>query len=307
MRRKDNTGMKIRTTRYIIKEGIVNAYRNKLMSLASISIVTASLVIFGLFLLITINLGQNLEDLEDQPALRAYCNHELDDTQVIQVEQAIKQNSKIDSYTISTKKDAFEKVKTMLGDNVNVLEGMDESFLPVSFNIRLKNPHESKGIVLELKAIQGVDKVVYPQEVIETISKISHWVRIVSGVLIAVLLVVSMFIISNTIKLTVFARRKEINIMKYIGATDWFIRWPFIVEGIIIGFIGAAAAFVIVSYGYNALGNKISEDLLFSSISFIKFVKIKDVAFHILSLYAIIGSSVGIIGSVISIRKHLHV
>lgn len=299
--------MKIRTTRYIIKEGMLNTYRNKLMSLASISIVTASLVIFGMFLLITINLGQNLKGLEEQPELRAFCGYELDDTQVQQVEQAVKQSSRVESYTVITKQDAFSKVKTMLENNASILEGMDESFLPVSFNIKLKDSRESKAAAEELRAIQGINKVVYPQEVIETISKISYWVRLISVGVIAILLIVAMFIISNTIKLTVFARRKEISIMKYIGATDWFIRWPFIIEGILIGFIGALLAFVFVSYGYSAIGEKINSDLLYSSINFIKFVNMKDIGFEVMVLYAIIGSSVGAIGSVISIRKYLHV
>lgn len=299
--------MKIRTSRYIIKEGILNAYRNKLMSLASIGIVTASLVIFGMFLMITINLGQNLKGLEDQPELRAFCEHTLDDTQIQQLEQAIKNNPKVESYIVITRQEAFNKVKMMLENNASVLEGMDDSFLPVSFNIKLKDPQESKAAAEELRALQGMNKVVYPQEVIETISKVSYWIRIISIVVIAVLLIVSMFIISNTIKLTVFARRKEINIMKYIGATDWFIRWPFIIEGVIIGFFGAILAFMLVSYGYGAIGNKISNDLAYSGINFIKFVKIQDIRFEIVSLYAIIGSSVGAIGSVISIRKYLHV
>ncbi|MCX7710192.1 MAG: permease-like cell division protein FtsX [Clostridia bacterium] len=299
--------MKIRTTKYIIKEGFINAYRNKLMSLASISIVAASLVIFGMFLLITINLGQNLKGLEEQPELEVFCDHELDDAQVQTVEQAIKDNTKIQGYTKVTRQDAFDKVKKMLENNASVLEGMDESFLPVSFKIKLNKPQESKQAVEELRSIKGVEKVTYPQQVIETISKLSYWLRLISVIVIAILLIVAMFIISNTIKLTVFARRKEINIMKYIGATDWFIRWPFVIEGIIIGFLGAVVAFVVISYGYSAIGDKVNSDLIYSGISFIKFVKMREIGFEIISLYAIIGSSVGAIGSVMSIRKYLHV
>ena len=286
---------------------MLNAYRNKLMSLASISIVAASLVIFGIFLLITINLGQNIKGLEEQPELRAFCDYELDDSQVSQVEEAIKNNGKIQQYTKITKQEAFEKVKQMLEDNASILEGMDASFLPVSFNIKLKDPKESKSVSEELGAVSGLRKIVYPQEVIETISKLTYWVRIISIILIGILLVVSMFIISNTIKLTVFARRKEINIMKYIGATDWFIRWPFVVEGVIIGFVGALAAFVLVSIGYGAFGDKINADLLYSNITFIKFVKMDEIGALMLSLYGFIGASVGAIGSVISLRKYLHV
>jgi cell division transport system permease protein len=115
------------------------------------------------------------------------------------------------------------------------------------------------------------------------------------------------FIIANTIKLTVFARRKEINIMKYIGATDWFIRWPFVVEGVIIGIMGAVLAFIVSAYGYSAFEEKITQDLLTLDMDLLKLIKIKDVWFQLMVSFLSIGVVVGSLGSFLSIRKHLQV
>lgn len=299
--------MKIRTTRYIAKEGILNVYRNKLMSLASISIVTASLVIFGILFIITVNLNSSTQILKSQLEIEVFCKPDLDDIQVAQVEDSIKNNDKILEYTKVTKQDAYEKAKKLLGKDENVLEGIDESFLPVSFKIKLKDPQENMDVVQQYKSTFGVEDVKFSQKTIDFISRISYWVRLISGLLIVVFLVISMFIISNTIKLTVFARRREINIMKYIGATDWFIRWPFVIEGVIIGFIGAIVAFILTSYGYNAFERRINTDLLSIGQELIKFVKINDIGLLIIGIYSLLGAVIGAMGSLISIRKYLRV
>lgn len=300
--------MKIRTTKYIIKEGMLNTYRNKLMSLASLSIVTASLIIFGMFYIVTANLDNNVKELKEQPEIQIFCFPELDETQLGVIEQDIKSNSKVQGYEVVSKEAAFAKVKKeMFTGKESVLEGLTEEIMPVSFIIKLSNPEDGEMIVSQYSSMEGVEKVTFPQQTIEFISRVTYWIPFISLLLLAILLLVSMFIISNTIKLTVFARRREINIMKYIGATDWFIRWPFIVEGVIIGLIGAVLAFILVSYGYNAVENRISSDMANIGISIIKLVSLKDVGIQIIGMYALIGILVGATGSAISIRKYLRV
>jgi cell division transport system permease protein len=299
--------MKIRTVKYIISEGMVNAYRNKLMSLASISIITASLIVFGIFFIFVVNLNFNLYTLKQQPHMQVFCYAELDDTQVANVENALKNNDKIEEYTKVTKEEAFQKVKEMLGNDVNVLEGIDNSFLPVSFIIKLKDPEKGEQAISEIRGITGVRKVSYPQKTIDIISRTSGWIQLVSSLVIFVLLAVSVFIIANTIKLTVFARRREINIMKYIGATDWFIRWPFVVEGVIIGIVGAIVAFIITGYGYNVIVGKFNNELLNTAESFISLVSLKSIGARVILYYCLIGVFVGSAGSIVSLRKHLRV
>jgi cell division transport system permease protein len=205
------------------------------------------------------------------------------------------------------RKEAFENFKKMLEDNVQMLEGYDESIMPVSFNVELKDPKNSVEVINQLGVVTGVESVRYSKATIDFIDRITNWVRLITIALTIVLLAISMFIISNTIKLTVFARRKEINIMKYIGATDWFIRWPFFIEGVIIGFAGALVAFIFTSYGYNMLESKFNQDLVNVSIDFITLIKLNVIGLEILLYYSIIGIVVGAFGSFVSIRKYLHV
>ncbi len=300
--------MRIRTARYIVKEGIVNTYRNILMSLASVMIVIATLIVFGFFLMIALNLELNISVLRDQPQLEVFCYNELDDNQVSKVEEAIKSNDKIEGYEVVSRQQAFEKMRQRLGENSVILEGLEgENIFPVSFIIKLKDPSLSQEVVEEFRNLSGVEHVSFSQETIDLISKITYWVRLISGLMIVVLLIISVFIISNTIKLTVFARRREINIMKFIGATDWFIRWPFIIEGVIIGLLGAVVAFIISGIGYHALEGRFNYDLLSLNMSLFKMLKINDVWYQLVLYYSVIGIVVGAMGSLLSLRRYLRV
>lgn len=282
------------------------------MSLASISIISAALILFGVFYLILVNLNYNLEVLSQQPKMQVYCLPELTDEQVNAVQTEISSNKYIESFTVVSKKEAFAQLKKYLEDDKaaeggsNILEGYDESFLNVSFIIKVKEPKNSELVATELRSLAGVENVRYSQQTIDMITKTSNWVKIISMVLIGVLLIISLFIISNTIKLTVFARRKEINIMKYIGATDWFIRWPFIYEGILIGFIGALIAFLMVAYIYGLVEPKLSSDLVMFGNGF-AIVKFQSVWGKMVLFYVGVSTIIGASGSVMSLRKHLHV
>jgi cell division transport system permease protein len=300
--------MKIRTARYIFKEGFLNAYRNRLMSLASIAIVMASLLIFGTFFLLAANLNSNLETLKEQPEMQVFCYPEMDEAQIANVEDAIKKDARIKEYVMVTKAEAFNKVKNEIFDGKEyLLEDLDESIMPVSFIIKLVNPEDNAAVVEKFKDMTEVENVTYASQAVEVIANITYWVPLISGVLLLALLVVSMFIISNTIKLTVFARRREINIMKYIGATDWFIRWPFIVEGVIIGVIGSAMAFALMWLGYDAVEQKSSLAFAGIGLSIVKLLKFNQVASVIMIIFGVTGAVVGAFGSFISIRKYLKV
>jgi cell division transport system permease protein len=299
--------MKIRTAKYIFKDGVINTYRNKLMSLASISIIAASLFIFGIFYLFVINLNNNVSFLKQQPEMQIFCKVELSDNEVKSVEDVIKSNDKVGTYKLITRGETFKNYKELLKDDKQLLDDFDESIAPVSFNLKLKNVNDSEYVSKQFEGLSGVDKVTYPQKTIELITKVTNWAQIISASLIIILLLISMFIISNTIKLTVFARRKEIGIMKYIGATDWFIRWPFIIEGIIIGCIGAVISFGISCYIYDIIAVKFNKDLLDSSVNLIKLINITEVWRKIALFYFLIGAFVGSVGSFVSIRKYLHV
>ncbi|HOV27104.1 MAG TPA: permease-like cell division protein FtsX [Pseudobacteroides sp.] len=297
--------MKIRTTKYIIKEGIINSYRNKLMSLASIIIVTASLLVFGIFLIISVNFQHKINEMmESQLQIEVYCDANLDETQVKDIEAQIKMNSFVSNVRRVTKEEALERCKALLEEDGSILEGYDGSFLPESFIVKINNSDNIKRVVEEFKALKGVESVGFLEDNVNQLSSISYWARFISILLLVILLSVSIFIISNTIKLTVFARRREIGIMKYIGATDWFIRLPFIVEGIIIGIVGAIISFIVTYYCYSTIESQLSNGVLGETL---EFVSINSIVLYVIGSYSIIGTVVGGIGSGISIRKYLRV
>lgn len=282
------------------------------MSLASISIISAALILFGVFYLILVNLNHNIDILSQQPKMTVYCLPELTDEQVNAVQTEISSNKYIEGFTVVSKKEAFEQLKKYLESDkakqggANILQGYDESFLNVSFIIQVKDPKDSVLVAKEFRSLAGVENVRYSQQTIDLISKTANYVKIISIVLIGLLLIIALFIIANTIKLTVFARRKEINIMKYIGATDWFIRWPFIYEGILIGIIGAFIAFLLVAYIYSLVEPILSTDLAMFGSEFAT-AKFSSVWGELALIYLGVSAAIGASGSVMSIRKHLHV
>ncbi|NMA34887.1 MAG: ABC transporter permease [Clostridiaceae bacterium] len=299
--------MKIRTLRYFFKEGFINSYRNKLMSLASVLIVIASLIIFGIFVLITLNMQHNISIWKEQPQLQAFCYEELDETQIRRVEDVIKTDNRILAYEKVDKEQALQKMRQKLDKDAAILDGYGADIFPVSFIIRLKDVSYSDEVVKDLEKITGIEKVSYSQDTVEMITRISHWFSLGSSLMIIIFLVVAVFIIANTIKLTVFARRREINIMKYIGATDWFIRWPFVVEGVIISITGAILAFIVSAYGYKAIVDKFAQDAFFENSKLLSLLSIESVWTRIAISYAVIAVVVGMLGSFLSIRRHLKV
>ncbi len=297
--------MTLRTAKYMIKEGVINLHKNKLMSIASISIVTASLLVFGIFLMISLNISSNMRMFGEQPEIVVFCQAELNEEQAEAIETEIKSNDVISSVIMVTKAEYFESVKEMFAENEGLISDLDESFLPVKFNLMLKDFDQCEDVTNALEEIDGVWDVQYPRKVVDFVQSITYWLRFISILLIIVLMVIAIFIMENTIKLTMNARKEEIDIMKYIGATDWFIRWPFIVEGIIIGFISAVIAFLLVAYGYSTIEHRFNEDIIHIGVEFVRLTKIDDISFLLVLLFLMMGTLVGSLGSYLSIRKYL--
>jgi cell division transport system permease protein len=294
--------MKMRTTRYCIKEGLVNIFRNKLMSLASMTVITASLVLFGVFIIVTTNLEYNSLELSKQPQMQVFADFALDERDVEGLYSTIENHQDVEMFEFIDKQGALAKAKAIVGDEGDLLEGLGDDFLPISFIVTLRDPSRSELVAKEFRNLQGVASVSYSQETINFITTVVTWVRYFSGFLMILLSVVSVLIISNTIRIAMSARKVEINIMKYIGSTDWFIRWPYIVEGLVIGVIGSAIGYFIVVYLYDFLLNNYAYRL-----EILKFVDVQHIAREIIPVYLVIGVFVGIVGSVVSIRKYLKV
>lgn len=295
--------MKFRTSEYFIKEVATSLKRNNWMSLASIGTVTISLFILGLFLMVVVNLDRMASMLESQVQISVYLKDDITKAQKDELENKLNALQGIDSVKYISRDEAMQRFSERLGDQKYLLKSLDETNpLPNAFEVTVKDPQMVKTASHEVADYAGVDSAVYAQDVVEHLFDITRLIRLIGLAIIIFMTGATVFIISNTIRLTVFARRKEIAIMKYVGATDWFIRWPFLLEGVVLGFIGSTIAIILLRLSYIALTQKIYDMMTFFPLMplypFLTYVTI----FIILS-----GIVIGALGSVISIKRFLKV
>ena len=295
--------MKIRTGEYFIKEAVNSLRRNGLMSIASVSTVALSLLILGLFLIMVLNLNNMASNLESQVQVSVYLQEGLSDHEMREIGTRITKLPGVSQVLIIDKEEAMKRFKQRLGEQQSILKALDGANpLPNAFEVKMDKPERVKPVAQAISELKGVENAKFGQEIVEQLFALTKMVRIFGVVLIAFLALAALFIISNTIRLTVFARRKEIGIMKYVGATDWFIRWPFLLEGIMLGFGGALVAVVLLNQTYGALIHQVYESLAFLPLipqyPFITVISI---------ILLIVGTVIGALGSTISLRKFMQV
>lgn len=298
--------MRIRTFKYMMKQGIVGLWRNKNMSLASITSVAASLVVLGVIIILVLNINNVASITQLQfDSIQVYLQDELTQKEISEIGGSIKTIDGVDSVIYESKEQAMVNMKDRWGDQGYLLDTLEENPLPNSYIIHITAIERADEVVFQLKDVAGIQEVKYYKEIIENLLKIAGFIRTVGLALIGVLVLVAMFIISNTIKLALNARRQEINIMKYVGATNWFIRWPFIVEGIVLGILGAVVALGLVRYGYGYAFNAIYDK--FTVVFSAYLLPVDEMMRRTMIMFAVIGAGVGALGSIISLRKHLRV
>ena len=298
---------RIRTANFIFKEGLSNLFRNKLMFMASCIIVTASLIILGLFLLIIFNIDENIKSLNEKPQIQVYCRFDMPEADVDALEGLILSAPGIKEFQRISKEEAYIRAKGLLGENSAILDGFGAEFLPESFILRMGDASLIDGFVLWLEGMPEVDKVSYPKKTIDLITGVSNWAKAFGAVIAGIPILFAVFIVSNTIRLAVMERRGEIGIMRYIGATEQIIRWPFVVEGMITGAVGATIAFFATGYGYKLVEGAVSAEMVSLTDDLFRLVEIGSVSPVLLLTYALIGVGVGAVGSARSIRKYLKV
>lgn len=275
------------------------------MSIASLFTIACCLIILGVFAILSVNVNSITAQVKDQCEIQLYIKADATEERVAQIGKEIEEIENVKSATLFTKQQTLDyAINDMFDGNEAMLEGFrEDNPFSDSYKIVLSNIEKTAETAEVLEKIPDVEKVVNKQDVVSVVISISGAVKKFSIVIMVILLMVAIVIISNTVKLTVFNRRKEINIMKYIGATDRFIRIPFVLEGLIIGFLGAVAAFLVVFWGYFAI-LKYIEKLNFNVF---EFVGIWSVTPFIALMFVVFGSLIGVVGSAISMRKHLHV
>ena len=295
---------------YLAKQGLGNLIKNRLMTFASIGVLTVCLIITGVAGLFTANVNSLMEYLRGQNELVLYPQEELDELGLAQLDAKLREISGIKEIEYISKEEAMERMKQSMGDKaylLDVLEG-DQNPLRVNYRIVLEDVGALSRIVPQLQAIEGVDNVLAPVELSDVFVNVHKAVVCISVGLVVVLGFVSVVVISNTIRLTVFARRKEINIMKYVGATNGFIRMPFFVEGIAVGLIAGVISAGIVLGGYQLLLMNTSVFPAFWSDMVTSILLPMDqIWWMVLCAFLLFGSLLGSVGTATSVRKHLKV
>lgn len=295
--------MKVRTIEYYIREVFISLRRNNWMSVASIGTVAVSLFIFGMFLMMVMNMNKLAENMESQVQINVYLLDKVDREQARDIEKDLKAIEGVESVGFVTKDEAMERFKDRLGDQKTLLDALDETNpLPDSFEVTVTNPDLVKTAAEKMEKLDGVECAKYGQDVMEHLFEITRLLRIFGFTLMLVLAFATLFIISNTIRLTVFARRKEIAIMKYVGATDWFIRWPFVMEGMVLGLFGSIIAAMVLRTAYTAMAEKV-----YDTLAFFPLIPEQPFLTYITIVVVISGMVVGAIGSAVSIKKFLKV
>jgi cell division transport system permease protein len=296
--------MKISTFKHFIGDAGKSLKRNTTISGASIATVAATLFILGLFMLTILNVQQLMKDVESKVEVKVILNDDIKVNEQKDIEKSIKATAGVVEVTFESKADALNNMKEWFGDDYgSLLDGLDkENPMPTSYVVKVEKPEVVSVVVQNIKNMSGIYAIKDAREFVDKIIAITNVVKWIGIVIFTILIGVSLFLIGNTIKLTVYARRREIGIMKYIGATDWFIRWPFILEGAFIGVFGAVIADVLLYFGYKFVFGKMSTQIMIMQL-----VDPSYVISTIIGQFLLGGILIGVLGSVLAIRKFLSV
>lgn len=298
--------MKFRVIKNIIKQGFQGMWRNRSMGLASITSISSVLMILGLVLIMVLSINNLVMDTKDKfDEIQIYIEDDVSDEKLSSIEDKIKNNEGVLSVMYESKEQALENWKKDWEENAYLLDGIETNPLPNSYIIQLKNLEYADSVVDSIKGMEGIEKIQYNKEITENLILVSNYIRLGGIIITGVLIFVSIFIISNTIKITVASRKREINIMKYVGATNDYIRGPFIIEGVLFGLIAALISIVVVYYGYGYFFDSIKETLF--SMFTVVLAPPEDLFSDIAIIFIAIGVGIGALGSLLSLKRYLNV
>lgn len=290
---------------YLIGEGFRNVLKNKKSTGAALVIMCMSMFMFGLFFILGENINYIMDQVEAEQGMQVFIEVGTSDAEVKEIETKIRAIEGVNTIEFVPGEDGYNQYISNLQEYSAIVEGLAQ-FMPDSYIVTLTNLELNSSVQEQIKSIEKIDDIQSSNSTISMLMNVTKGIRIVTLAILAILVIISIFIITNTIKLTVHARRKEISIMKYVGATNGFIRWPFIVEGIIIGIIAALITILIVGGLYNVATNGIVQTDTFAKLN-VKLYTFADMFTLLISTYVILGAGIGIVGSSISMRKYLEV
>ena len=293
---------------YLIGEGFRNFFKNKKSTAASIIIMCATMFIFGIFFLIGENVNYIIGQVQSEQAMQVFINPEATPEQQTELEQKIKSIQYVNTVEYVSHEQALNEMREWLGDSASVLDSYsgDQNPFKASFVVTLTDLTKNEEVQRQINTFENVASIEAGNKTVNTLVNIANGIRTATGVILVLLILISIFIIANTIKLTVHARRKEISIMKYVGATNGFIRWPFMVEGIIIGIISALISIVILGFVYNFVADTIINSSMATTLQ-LNLLTFSNMLSMLLVVYIVMGTGIGAIGSAISMKKYLEV
>ena len=293
---------------YLIGEGFRNVLKNKKSTIASLIIMCATMFVFGIFFAVGENINHITQTIEKQQGMEVFIADEATDEQKDALYNKIKGLPYVNTVTRKSKEDALEYMKSMFKDKKELMSSYEGEGNPfkASFVVTLTDLSRAQDVRNEIETNEIVANITIRSDVIEALIKIADGIKVITSVILVILILISIFIITNTIKLTVHARRKEISIMKYVGATNGFIRWPFMVEGMIIGVISVLFSLVILGGSYNFITTKVEQALININLN-IPLLTFNDLFNTLLIVYLVLGIGIGALGSGISMKKYLEV
>lgn len=294
--------MKINTINYFIVDALKSIKRNITVSFAAMLTVLVTFFVLGTFTLVGLNFNKTIEDVADKIEIKVYLQDDIKLVNQREVEIKLAEQEGVKAVTYESKDEAFTKLKKDLEGNSGMLEGysLENNPLASSYIVTLEDASYAGDVSKAVEDMTGVESITNQQELIEKISNVVDFVQILGVVLFFVFIGVSIFLIMNTIKLAVYSRRREVGIMKFVGATDWFIRWPFVIEGMIIGAVGSLLATAILYFIYRGVFGFIASNLLIANL-----VPVSFILTTLLGGFLLGGILVGAIGSIAALRKFL--
>lgn len=296
--------MKKSSIGYFLKEGLRNIFLHGFMSFAAVSVIVVCLIITGTTALISYDINLNIVKLQNESEIIVYVEDTYTTEEAKALQKTILQVDNVAEAVFEDKDTALEEYREELGENADLLDGFDSSNNPLrdAFHITMKDPSKVTATKAALESVEGIGNAVANEEVVARLIQIQRMFQAIAVTLIVALGLISIFIIANTVKLAMLARRREISIQKMVGATNWFIRWPFVIEGLVLGLLAGVIAFGLEWALYDQLSGFILDNLpQFTMAQF------QSLMYYVLGIFAGAGVIVGVGGSSLTIRRFMDV
>lgn len=300
--------MRTSNATYLVKKGISSVWKNFLMSFASFSILMVSLLLVSCALLLMMNVNKIMSNIEDTNEITIYLQENVTDKQVEHIKSVLDKNNELTDVRYYSKEEALADFRSDMAEYSELLDYLDENPMPETFLVRVKDLSDIRRVVSTISGLDGVEQVKAPYDFASVLLHIRNTFSIIGGAVLIALVAVSIVIVSNSIRTSVYARRNEINIMRYVGATSGFIKTPFFVEGMFIGILAGAASWGLCWLVYDAVFSLFATDLtLWQMFGFYGFTPFRDIMWIVLAANCAAGALLGAVGTVISTGRHIKV